>query len=77
MKTGAAKPELPEGVTLIHAKDNVVFVGQGDPETPIEIVTGNAPFPYPSAPAVDKRYMAAVEEQKKKRENRGRIRLVD
>lgn len=66
---------LPEGVTLIHCDNKVAIIGEG--EKPVELVTGEVPFPYPSAPAVDTRYMAAVEEQKKKRENRGRIRLVD
>lgn len=57
-KGGVVNPEAP-AVTLIQQGDGVVGVTKGG------VIAGQMPFPYPSADAVDPRYLKALEEQKK------------
>ena len=54
------KPTSAEGpvTTRIQQGEAVIVLGSG------EAAIGLAPFPYPSAPAVDPRYLKALNEQK-------------
>lgn len=46
--------------TLVHQGDTAILVSKG------HNFAAELPFPYPSAPAVDPRYLKAIEEQRKK-----------